>query len=235
VQAKKLAVIANGIDVAQFESARPAADLENIKRGNLAVGLVGRLIHGKGHRELFEAATNILREFPNTTFFIVGDGFLRQRLETLACELNIARNVFFLGKRTDMPQVYATLDLVVLPSTAEGTPVSVLEALAAKKAVIASNVGGIPEIILDNTTGRLIEPGDSHALQGAVLGLLGNADLRRFFGGRGNALVWEKYSAAQMAGKYLAEYRKLTNNAGTPPMLPHNPQDPGEQLELKLP
>jgi glycosyltransferase involved in cell wall biosynthesis len=234
VQARKLVVIANGIDVSQFESARPAADLEHMKRGNLAIGLVGRLVHGKGHRELFEIARNILAQCPKTVFFIVGDGFLRPRLETLACELDISRNVFFLGKRTDMPQIYAAFDIVVLPSAAEGTPVSVLEALAAKKPVIASNVGGIPELILDNTTGRLIEPGDSYALQEAALGLLKNADLRRFFGTRGNALVREKYSAAQMAGKYLAEYCKVTNTA-CPAIPPDNLHNSGDQLELKLP
>ena len=212
VQAKRLSVIANGIDVAEFESARPALDLVAIKSDNLAIGLVGRLVHGKGHQQLFEIARDILIQCPSTTFFIVGDGFLRQRLERQAREMSIARNVFFLGRRSDMPEVYAAIDILVLPSMAEGPPMAVLEAMAAKKAVIASNVGGIPEIVVDHMTGRLIEPGSSRALQEAVLCLLRNSDLRQRFGSIGNALVQEKYSASQMAEKYLAEYSKLTKS-----------------------
>lgn len=211
LQAKKLAVITNGIDVAEFESAYPAKDLEELKRGALAIGLVGRLVHGKGHEKLLESARNILIQCPNTVVFIVGDGPRWGVLENLAYELGVARSVFFLGKRTDMPQVYAALDLLVLPSATEGMPMAVLEALASKKAVIASNVGGIPEVIHDNKTGRLIKPGDSTALQEAVICLLKNPDLRRCFGTAGNVLVREKYSASHMASKYLAEYCNLTN------------------------
>jgi len=213
VQAGKLAVIANGIDVAEFESARPATDLEKLKGRNLAIGLVSRLVQGKGHEQLFAIVRNILTKCPNTTFFIVGDGPRRQLLENLSHQLGIAQNMFFLGKRNDMPQVYAALDILVLPSTAEGTPMSILEALAARKAVIASNVGGIPEVISDYKTGRLIEAGDSFALQEAILSMLKNADLRRCFGKAGHVLVAEKFSASHMAGKYLAEYCRLTNIA----------------------
>jgi glycosyltransferase involved in cell wall biosynthesis len=225
VQARRLTVIANGVDVAEFEAARPAADLEKIKGDRLAVGLVGRLIHGKGHVQLFEIARNILAECPNTTFFVVGDGFLRQRLENMAHDFDIERNVFFLGKRTDMPQVYATLDVMVLPSVAEGTPMVILEALAAKKAVVASKVGGIPEIIADNKSGRLVEPGNLHELQQALLSLLRNSELRRRLGSKGNALVRENYSASRMAAKYLEEYCKLTNSFYASAAAPYRPHD----------
>jgi glycosyltransferase involved in cell wall biosynthesis len=228
VQARRLTVIPNGIDVSEFESARPAPDLEEVKGGRLAVGLVGRLIHGKGHVQLFEVARNILAECPNTVFFVVGDGLLRQRLENLVHEFDIAGDVFFLGKRSDMPQVYAALDIMVLPSLAEGTPMVILEALAARKAVIASNVGGIPEIITDNKTGRLIETGNSRALCEALLCLLNNRELRCKFGGKGNALVRENYSASRMASRYLEEYRKLTNNICPPTVVDyrsHNSAD----------
>jgi len=212
VRAKKLAVITNGIDVPEFESAGPANDLENLKQGGLAIGLVSRLVYGKGHEQLLEIAGNLLVQCPNTSFFIVGDGPRLEMLQTLAHELRIARSVFFLGKRRDMPQVYASLDLLVLPSIAEGTPMAILEALAAKKAVIASNVGGIPAIILDHKTGRLVEPGDSIAFQEAAIRLLKDADLRSRLGAAGNALVKERYSASHMAHKYAAEYRKLTSS-----------------------
>ena len=182
VLGKRLAVIGNGIDVAEFESARPAEDLLEIKGRSLAVGLVGRLIQGKGHEQLFQAARTILAQCPGTVFFVIGDGPLRLRLADLARELGIAKSVVFVGKRHDMPQVYSSLDVLVLPSTAEGTPMVVIEALAAKRAVVASNVGGIPEIIDHDRTGRLIEPGNSFALQEAILTLLKNADLRRSLG-----------------------------------------------------
>jgi glycosyltransferase involved in cell wall biosynthesis len=212
VQAKRLAVITNGIDVAEFESARPASDLEYLKRGGLAIGLVGRLVYGKGHEQLLQIARNVLLQCPNTIFFIVGNGPRLEMLKNLARELDLGQSVFFVGKRNDMPQVYAALDALVLPSSAEGTPMAILEAMAAKKAVIASNVGGIPAIISDHKTGRLVEPGDSGTFQEAVVSLLKSVDLRCRLGSAGNALVKERYSASHMATRYLTEYRKLTNS-----------------------
>ncbi len=211
VLTKKVVVIENGTNVDVFESASPAKDLLDIKKESL-VGIVARLVHGKGHSQLFEAARGILAECPDTMFVVIGEGPLRQQLEQAACELGIGKRVFFAGNRADMPQVYAALDVVVLPSLAEGTPMAVLEAMAAKRAVVASKVGGIPDMIADNESGCLVEPGNSHQLQESILRVLKDAELRCSFGLRGHEIVCEKFSAAQMARKYLIEYSKITGH-----------------------
>jgi glycosyltransferase involved in cell wall biosynthesis len=105
-----------------------------------------------------------------------------------------------------MARVYAALDVVVLPSLYEGMPVVILEALAAKKAVIATRVGAVPEILVDDVSGLLIEPDDTHALANALRRAITDADLRQALGENGNALVRDHFSAAGMARKYLDVY-----------------------------
>ena len=209
VASGKLTIIRNGVDPDGFGSACPSADLEKIKGGRMAVGLVGRLTEGKGHRQLFQAAREILVRHPNTVLFVVGDGPLKSRLEDLARELGIASSVFFTGKRSDMVGVYAALDIFVLPSLYEGLPMVILEALAAKRAVIATRVGAVPDLILEGNTGLLIEPADIPALGNAMIRLMTDAGLRRSLGENGAAFVRKQFSAQSMAGKYLELYQAV--------------------------
>ena len=203
----KLSVIENGVDIDRFSSAIPSADLEKTKAGRLAIGLVGRLTVGKGHRQAFEAAKEFLFQYKDTVLLVIGDGPLKQELELLARRLDIEASVVFTGKRSDMAEVYAALDMLVLPSLHEGLPMAILEALAGKVAVIATRVGAIPQVILPGRTGLLVEPGDSAGLREAICRLLADANLCRSLGEAGCRYATEKFSASAMAGRYLSLYQ----------------------------
>jgi glycosyltransferase involved in cell wall biosynthesis len=206
VSPEKITVIDNGIDFDSFLSARPSADLENVKAGRLAIGLVGRLTEQKGHAYLFKAMKEILAICPQLVVLVIGDGPLKEELEALAEQLGIAANVIFVGKRSDMASVYAALDIVAMPSLYEGMPIVLLEALAAKRAVVVTRVGAVPEIVRNETMGLLIEPADTMALRNAIQRLIADAGLRRSLGENGYAFAREHFSAASMAGKYRRVY-----------------------------
>jgi glycosyltransferase involved in cell wall biosynthesis len=173
----------------------------------LAIGLVGRLTGGKGHRQAFEAAKEFFLQYKDTVLLVIGDGPLKQELGILAKKLGIEASVVFTGKRSDMAEVYAALDILVLPSLYEGLPMVILEALAGKVAVIATRVGAIPHVILPGRTGLLVEPGDVVGLREAICQLLANANLRRSLGEAGCGYAGEKFSASAMAAKYLSLYQ----------------------------
>src|SRR2546427_198094 len=160
VAPEKITTISNGVDVAVFSAGRPTLAAEIGKGNRLVVGMVSRLVRGKGADYFLHAASDVLSCFPETLFVLVGEGSARKELERLARELGIEKKVIFTGQRADMPGVYASLDVFVLPSLNEGMPLTVLEAQAANRAVIASRVGAVPQLIQHRETGLLIEPGD---------------------------------------------------------------------------
>src|SRR5712664_76033 len=123
--------IPNGIDVEVFRKALPTFGEEIGKGKKIAVGMVSRLVPGKGADVLLRAAQMILKEHREVVFAFIGEGTERERLMQLAHELKITTSCVFAGQRHDMPEVYASLDVVVLPSFSEGMPMSILEALAA--------------------------------------------------------------------------------------------------------
>ena len=133
----------------------------------------------KGHTDLLHAATVVSREFRTVKFLLIGDGAERARLEVMTAELGLSKTVLFLGRRNDVPRLLACCDLFVLPSSAEGLPNSVLEAMAAGLPVVATRVGGIPEIIDDGASGLLVAPRDPQSLAAAILQLLANEEFAR--------------------------------------------------------
>jgi glycosyltransferase involved in cell wall biosynthesis len=207
---EKVSTIANGIDLLPFELASqerkvPAGD-------RLRVGTVGRLIERKGIDRLLKAARIILNEFPRTHFVIVGDGPYRESLEQLAKNLDIEGDVSFEGTLTDMASVYANVDIFVLPSMEEGLPIAVLEALASQRAVVATSVGAIPELIIPGQTGILVRPGEVDELADAVRSFILDPALRRELGKRGANLVRSQYSSERMSQSYFQLYEKLVKH-----------------------
>ena len=209
VAPEKITTISNGVDVAVFSAGRPTLAAEIGKGNRLVVGMVSRLVRGKGADYFLRAASDVLSCFPETLFVLVGEGSARKELERLAGELGIENKVIFTGQRADMPGVYASLDVFVLPSLNEGMPLTVLEAQAANRAVIGSRVGAVPQLIQHRETGLLIEPGDVASLRNAMLELLADASLRAGLAARGQARVREHYSAESMARRYLSLYEDL--------------------------
>jgi len=204
----RIRVIPNGVDLSHFANAAPSFRNELGKSNRPLVGMIGRLVTAKGPDVFLKAARGVLREFPETLFVLVGDGPDRERLLHVAHSLAVGANVVFAGQRSDMPAVHASLDILVLPSMSEGLPMVVLEAMAAGKAIIATEVGGIPSLIVPERTGILIKPGDAEGLQIAITRLLADPNLRKQLGKCAQAEVHKNYSSRQMADRYLDVYRQ---------------------------
>jgi glycosyltransferase involved in cell wall biosynthesis len=174
--------------------------------------MVGRLVKEKGCDYFLRAAKEVLRKFPDTKFALVGEGPERPGLEKLAHELRIENSVLFYGHRTDMPSIYAGFDICVLPSFVEGMPMTVLEAMAAAKPVIATGVGQIPELVESETSGLLVDPGNIDQLSGALAKLLADPTIGWKMGEQGRQRARKFFSADTMARGYLALYHQLVGN-----------------------
>jgi glycosyltransferase involved in cell wall biosynthesis len=216
---ERIAVIFNGVDVEHFRLAAPTMKREIALADHSVVGFVGRFTRDKGGALLLRAAQQVLAIHPNTTFALVGDGPSRGEWQTLARELGIADHVIFTGVRNDMPGVYASLDVVVLPSLVESMPMCLLEAMAAGKAVIATRVGAVPKLVIPEQTGLLLARGDQDELAAAIVRLLVNSELADRLGENGCAHVSANFSAEAMARQYIGQYQLVL--AGSRPKL-HN-------------
>ena len=208
VPAHKLKTIPNGVDMEPFREAAPSLRRELGAGGERLVGCVGRLVPDKGGALLLSAAQAVLAVFPNAKFVFAGDGEARAEWEALAVRLGIASKVVFAGRREDMPAVYASLDIVVLPSFQEAMPMCLLEALAAARPVVATTVGAIPKVIVPGVTGLLCEPGDAHGLSMAILRLLRDPELGRALGNHGRAHVARSFAAEVVGRSYIDLYQE---------------------------
>lgn len=209
VAPKKVSTIPNGVDVEQFHGAAPALREEIALKGHALVGFVGRLEPYKGGALLLRAAKQVLAVYPKAKFVLVGGGPARQEWETLAAQLGITEHVSFAGVHDDMPGVYASLDIVVLPSLIEALPMCLLEAMAAGRPVIATRVGAVPKLINTEQTGLLVDPGDEDGIARAILRLLHDTELARRLGENGRTHVARHFSAEAMAKSYMEKYQEV--------------------------
>ncbi|MCK5595328.1 glycosyltransferase [bacterium] len=160
------------------------------------VGTVGRLVELKGYPYLVKAAALILKKFPEKLkFLIVGDGYMSHELKTLAKDLGIADKIIFAGQRRDVSEILHILDIFVLPSYYEGLPRSIIEAQACGVAVVATNVGGTPEVVINDKTGILVPSKDEKTIAKAVIDLLTNKDKAKRMGAAGRELVLKQFDA----------------------------------------
>ena len=205
----KITVVQNGIDVDRFSAGVPSLrDLGRYK-GKSVVGYVGRLVEGKGLDVLIRAAKGLIQRITNVEFIFVGEGPKRESLQSLAAQLGLCDHISFIGPRFDLPDVYASFDIFVLPSLREGMPLVVLEAMAARKPVVATRVGAIPIVVKDEQTGLLVHPGDADELQRAIHRFLSGPDMCHQFGERGHELVKRQFSSQRMATRYLTVYENV--------------------------
>jgi glycosyltransferase involved in cell wall biosynthesis len=173
------------------------------------VGIVARLVPIKAHEVFLEAAAILARTLPAARFVVVGDGERRQELERVVDELALRERVRFLGWRRDLARVYADLDVVALTSRNEGLPVSLIEAMAAARPVVAMRVGGVPDLVEDGITGHLVSPGDATALAHALQGLLSDAERRRGMGLAGRKRVEPAFGSARLLADVDRLYGEL--------------------------
>lgn len=176
-------------------------------RNGPLVGLASRLQPEKGVKYFLEAAVRVLQLLPQANFLVMGDGPLRKELQTYAALLGVHKRIHFLGFRLDARALVGLLDVLVVPSLSEGTPVVTLEAMAAGVPVVASTVGGIPEQIRHGREGLLVPPGDSSALAEAILRLLRNPLWMQQLGEAGRQRVLSQFRFPTMVQETEDIYR----------------------------
>jgi glycosyltransferase involved in cell wall biosynthesis len=213
VPAGRIRVIPNGIDAKVFEGACPKPVSQLTAQSGPVIGVVARLDLQKGFEQLFHAVCGLSKSYPGLHVVIAGEGPDRQAIEQRVLELGLQGQVTLVGQRNDMPVVYATMDIFVLPSLNEGLPMTVLEAMASSRPVIATRVGAIPSVITDQQTGLLVEPGDVAGLRNAISRLLADPDLRRRLGQEARACVMQHYTADIMSRKYAELYDQVAGRA----------------------
>jgi glycosyltransferase involved in cell wall biosynthesis len=173
------------------------------------IGIVGRLFAIKNHALFLKSAALIVAREPAARFVVVGDGVLRPALENQAQDLGIADRVLFTGWHRDLPRICADLNVLVVSSDNEGTPVSAIEAMAAGCPVVATRVGGLPDLIDDHKTGRLVPPRDAEALASAVLDLLNNTQTACELGQNAMAAVRQRFTVQRLLSDMDHLYTEL--------------------------
>lgn len=206
-------VIHNGIDPTRYEggmASREACRQElGLAEGEIVISLFGRLTHQKGQRTLLRAAKQLVERMPSVVFLLVGDGEDRPQLENLVHELGIGRQVMFVGARMDVERLLAASDLCTLPSLWEGLPICLLEAMAARRPVVASAVNGNLEVVQHGKTGFLVPPEDSGALAEYLGWLVIDPTLRERFGETGHERVEKHFHLERMVHNTERVYQKL--------------------------
>ncbi len=213
-------VIPLGFDLAPLgaidDPARAAArQALQIPDGDLVVSTVGRLTAIKNHELYLDAAEAVLKSVPRALFLIVGDGELRASLEASAATRGIAGRVRFLGWRRDLATVYGATDVFALTSRNEGTPVALIEAMAAGVPGVATDVGGVPDVICSPEIG-VIAGNDGGAVAAALERLLASAAERRSIGDRARASVLSRYALPRLVDDIARLYAQLQAAGVTP-------------------
>ncbi len=213
-------VIYSGIEPERFAPAGPderaaLRDRWGLPRDAPVAGIVSKLWEGKGHDTLLGALAGLRRRLPGARLLVVGEGELRPRLEALATELGVREAVVFTGFLQDVRPAVGAMDVSVLPSLFEGMGRVLLEAMAMGLPVVASRVGGIPDVVDDGVTGLLVPPGDGPALTRALETMLTDGALAARMGAAGRARVDERFGARAMAASIEKVYLDLLGEAWT--------------------
>lgn len=217
--ADKIVVIPNGIDdgfVTQEGNGGQEAERAALGLGpqERVVGTLGRLAWKKGQEYFLQAAAAVLRQAPQTTFVLVGDGPLRKHLEDQARALGIWSHVKFLGQRLDSQRIISLFDVFVLPSVIEGMPNALLEALALAKPVVVTEVGGNAEVVTNGETGIVVPPRHPTEMAEAILRLLRDQNLSRRLGEAGRQMVTRRFCFRHTLHAMESLYEKLLEEKG---------------------
>lgn len=215
--ARKFTVVRLGIDLEP--RVRHDDDPAEIRRrlgidpNRFVVGWFGRMTAVKRTEDLLDALSALRERGVDALLLLVGDGSDRARLEELAHGRGLAKSVLFLGYQEDVGRWYAACDAVVLTSANEGTPVTLIEALAAGRPVVATNVGGVADVVEDGVSGLLVRPRDTHAIAERLALLAADPARRAMMGADGRRRVLERYAVSRLVDDVDALYRSLLANA----------------------
>lgn len=212
-RAEQYAVIPLGFDLERFDRAR---ELKSGLKKELGIPLdspvvstVGRLVPIKDHALFLQAARRVLDERPDAVFLVVGDGPLRMEIEENALTLGLGKSVVFLGWRSDLERIYADSDLVMLTSINEGTPVSLIEAAASGRAIVATDVGGVSDVVKNGVGGLLSRSRDPNEIAALVLGLLKDRPRAEAMGEAGKRFVRARYDKKRLLSDVISLYAEL--------------------------
>ena len=211
----KVVVIPSGVDCTRFDPRRPevrrkAVELRNdfdIGQEDVVVGFVGRLVPAKGLSHLLAAINQIKREFPKVVLLIVGEGPQKAELQRMARDLDL--KTVFTGYQTDTPSYYTLMDVFVLPSFFEGLPNVVLEAMAMEKPVVATDVGGISDLVMDGENGFLVPTRDTGQVASALRKLITDEGLRVRMGKAGRGMVQKGFLWDDIVDKLEMVYKEV--------------------------
>ena len=212
---EKVITIHNGVDVQKYarnlgnEQIRRMKQDMGIYEDDFIIGIVARLSPEKDHNILLEAFAIVYNKIRDIKLVIVGDGSLKEKLIKKALALELDSNVFFLGTREDIPEILKLFDVFVLSSYTEGIALTLLEAMSAGLPVIATNVGGNPEVVLDKVTGLLAPPRDPCKLADAIMQIASNREDAERMGRAGKKRVAEHFSLQRMVKEYEEAYDSL--------------------------
>ncbi|MDD5455383.1 MAG: glycosyltransferase [Candidatus Ratteibacteria bacterium] len=208
---EKFRLIYNGVELNKFGN----KNIRKTKRKELGIddqtcviGTVGRIHPQKGHELLVKITEELLLEHKALLFLIIGKGYLEKKLTRKIKTLNLSEHFLFLGEREDIPELLSCMDIFALPSLREGFPNAIMEAMASSLPVVATDVGGIREIMIDNETGFIIPPADSRQLYEKLLKLIHDKDLRGKMGNAGHERV-KQFSIEKMAKETEELYEEL--------------------------
>ncbi len=205
----KLLTIENGVDLERFSCGVDCIQKRSelgIAQDTPLIGVIARLEPVKGVEHLLRAMPTVLGRHPRLTLLIVGDGSIKGFLEQECNRLGISKHVVFTGARGDVPQLLKLLDVYVLPSESEGLPIGILEAMASGCPIVASHVGGVPDVLEHMTSALLVPPADPLRLAEAVSTLLSSGSLREKFARKAKCVVIQKFSSEVMTNKYCELY-----------------------------
>lgn len=214
IRAKNIITIHNGVRINGFrkdESARNRIrESLGLRDDQPLLGAVGNLYPVKGHIYLIKATAVVKKTVPDVKTVIAGRGKLLDRLKEEASGMGLEKNVEFLGFREDIPQLLQAMDIFILPSLSEGTPLSILEAMASEKPVIATDVGGLGEIVENGETGFLVPREDPESLAEKILLVLQDRALAGKMAVEARKRVEKKYDLNSMAKKYIDIYDRIS-------------------------
>jgi glycosyltransferase involved in cell wall biosynthesis len=221
VVADRIVTIGNGVDIDRFGSpSLLAASMQTKQELGIplnapVVGTIGRIVREKGFQEFFEAAVQVVRRCPEAMFLIVGDsldsdrGKFSTQLRALIRENGMESKFFFTGFRVDVERFYPIMDIFALPSYREGMPRTIIEAMAAGRPVVATNIRGCREEVVDGETGYLVPVRDSHALAAALLKVLNDPPHARRMGQAGQRRAQELFDERLVCERIIAAYQTI--------------------------
>lgn len=206
---EKIQIIKNGVNLERFEVTIDSYEFRaalGIPPESLVFGSIGRFVPVKDYATLIKAAKVVVTKMPEARLVFCGDGPLKNDLAALAESLGIASHVHFLNWRDDIPKLLQVYDVFVLSSVSEGMSNAILEAMCAGRPVVATNVGGNPELVVNNKTGLLVPSQDPQQMGEAILALLSNTKRRQAMGDAGRQRIVSQFSLQGMVRNYERMY-----------------------------